>query len=245
MEEFGQVACYHPVTFKSYSLHGNLARECFVFSGRTVIILCVLVAKGLRLRRKRRRRPIIHGTTRLPLRNGRFLRGPTPAVTMDPAEDLHARRVGQHRGTEQPRHARVVAECASARAADLGIAESTLYPTLAAAALAETSRFGVLLRPVLCAADSRDLRAHVPGRLRHLRLATLAGDRDHATRICWQRIFSSMTRIAEVIFQVMDAYYRLLDSKGQQEAAEANMKNAQTVRQAAEARLDNGLATHA
>ena len=52
-----------------------------------------------------------------------------------------------------------------------------------------------------------------------------------------------MTRTGGVIFQVMDAYYRLLDSKGQQEAAEANLKNAQTVRQAAEARLQNGLAT--
>ncbi len=41
----------------------------------------------------------------------------------------------------------------------------------------------------------------------------------------------------------MDTYYRLLDSKGEQEAAEANLKNAQTVRQAAEARLENGLAT--
>jgi outer membrane protein TolC len=41
----------------------------------------------------------------------------------------------------------------------------------------------------------------------------------------------------------MQTYYRLLDSKGQQDAAEANLKNAQTVQQAAEARLQNGLAT--
>ena len=41
----------------------------------------------------------------------------------------------------------------------------------------------------------------------------------------------------------MSAYYRLLDDKGLQEAAEANLTNAQTVRQAAEARLANGLAT--
>jgi hypothetical protein len=33
----------------------------------------------------------------------------------------------------------------------------------------------------------------------------------------------------------MQAYYRLLDSKGRQDAAEANLKNAQTVQQAAEA----------
>ena len=47
----------------------------------------------------------------------------------------------------------------------------------------------------------------------------------------------------KVIFQVMQAYYRLLDTLGQQDAAEANLKNAQTVQQAAEARLQHGLAT--
>ena len=46
-----------------------------------------------------------------------------------------------------------------------------------------------------------------------------------------------------VIFGVMQAYYRLLDTKGLQEAADANLKNAQTVDQAAEARLHLGLAT--
>ncbi len=47
----------------------------------------------------------------------------------------------------------------------------------------------------------------------------------------------------KVIFEVMQAYYRLLDTKGLQDAAEANLKNAQTVHQAAEARLQFGLAT--
>src|SRR5271169_3426950 len=41
----------------------------------------------------------------------------------------------------------------------------------------------------------------------------------------------------------MRAYYRLLHSNEQQDAAEATLKNAQTVQQAAEARLQNGLAT--
>ena len=47
----------------------------------------------------------------------------------------------------------------------------------------------------------------------------------------------------QVIFQVMQASYQLLNSIGLQEAAEANLKNAKTVRDAAEARLQNGLAT--
>jgi outer membrane protein len=41
----------------------------------------------------------------------------------------------------------------------------------------------------------------------------------------------------------MDAYYRVLNSKGQEDAQEANLKNAQTVQDAAEARLHEGLAT--
>ena len=47
----------------------------------------------------------------------------------------------------------------------------------------------------------------------------------------------------KIIFQVMEAYYRVLNSKGQEEAQEANLKNAQTVQDAAEARLQEGLAT--
>ena len=47
----------------------------------------------------------------------------------------------------------------------------------------------------------------------------------------------------KVIYQVMAAYYRVLNTKGQEDAAEANLKNAQTVQQDAESRLDLGLAT--
>jgi outer membrane protein TolC len=47
----------------------------------------------------------------------------------------------------------------------------------------------------------------------------------------------------KVIYQVMAAYYRVLNAKGQEDAAEANLKNAQTVQQDAEARLELGLAT--
>lgn len=39
----------------------------------------------------------------------------------------------------------------------------------------------------------------------------------------------------KIIFQVMDAYYRLLNSKGQEEAAKANLTNAQTVQAAGRA----------
>ena len=47
----------------------------------------------------------------------------------------------------------------------------------------------------------------------------------------------------KLIHQVQQAYYRLLNASGQEEAARANLVNAQTAQQAAEDRLKNGLAT--
>ena len=47
----------------------------------------------------------------------------------------------------------------------------------------------------------------------------------------------------QVIDSVTTSYFRLLDSEGQVEAAEANLKNAQTVADQVNARLKNGLAT--
>ena len=46
-----------------------------------------------------------------------------------------------------------------------------------------------------------------------------------------------------VIYQVEQAYYRLLSSVGQEDAARASLANAQAVQQAAEDRLAHGLAT--
>jgi outer membrane protein TolC len=46
-----------------------------------------------------------------------------------------------------------------------------------------------------------------------------------------------------VIYRVEQPYYQLLNASGQEEAARANLSNAQAVQQAAEERLNNGLAT--
>ena len=59
----------------------------------------------------------------------------------------------------------------------------------------------------------------------------------------WRRISRLTTLIAQVIYQVQQAYYRLLSSMGQEDAARASLSNAQAVQQAAEERLANGLAT--
>ena len=47
----------------------------------------------------------------------------------------------------------------------------------------------------------------------------------------------------KIIYQVAQAYYRLLNALGQEDAARASLTNAQTAQQAAEDRLKHGLAT--
>jgi outer membrane protein len=138
---------------------------------------------------------------------------------------------------------RVAWENAKARAADLGVSKATLYPTIAALALADTNRVDIFFSPdwfrqtsgTFSPVLSLDYVIFDFGR----RLDQIAISRSNLLSANF--LFNDTHR--KVIFQVMDAYYRVLNSKGQEDAAEANLKNAQTVQQAAEARLDLGLAT--
>jgi outer membrane protein TolC len=138
---------------------------------------------------------------------------------------------------------RVAWENAVARAADLGIAKSTLYPTLAAAALAESMRDNIFFAPLyyrqttgtFTTVFTLDYTIFDFGR----RLDEVSINRSNL--LAANFLFNDTHRT--IVFQVMQAYYRLLDTKGLEEAAEANLKNAQTVEQAAEARLKQGLAT--
>ena len=164
-----------------------------------------------------------------------------PAVTMDPAKIYNLAELINIAEQNNP-DTRVAWQNARARAADVGIAESTLYPTLAAAVLAETSRFGVLFGPYFV---RQTIDSWAPTFLVDYNIFDLQRSQEIAiTRFnLLAANFQFNDTHRRIIFQVMDAYYRLLDSKGQQEAADANLRNAQTVRQAAEARLENGLAT--
>lgn len=137
---------------------------------------------------------------------------------------------------------RVTWENARARAADLGITQSTLYPTLAAAALAQTTRADIFF-------GTTYLRQTVDTFSPLLILNYTIFDLQRSQQIAISRNdllvanFQFNDTHRKVIFQVMDAYYQLLNTMGQQEAAEANLKNAQTVQAAAEERLKLGLAT--
>ncbi len=138
---------------------------------------------------------------------------------------------------------RVAWENAKARAADLGVSKATLYPTLAALAIADSNRIDIFFTPnwirqttgTFSPTLNLDYTIFDFGR----RLQQIAISRSDL--LAANFLFNDTHR--KIIFQVMEAYYRVLNSKGQEEAQEANLKNAQTVQDAAEARLHEGLAT--
>ena len=138
---------------------------------------------------------------------------------------------------------RVAWENAKARAADLGVSKSSLYPTVAAIALAESDRIDLLFAPAYYRQTtgtfspvlSVDYVIFDFGK----RLDEVAVSRSNL--LAANFLFNDTHR--KIIFQVMEAYYRLLNSKGQEDAEEANLKNAQEDQDAAEARLQEGLAT--
>ncbi|HEX4022057.1 MAG TPA: TolC family protein [Acidobacteriaceae bacterium] len=138
---------------------------------------------------------------------------------------------------------RVAWEDAKARAADLGIAKAALYPTLAAVVLAESARDDIFFAP---AYYRQTTETFSPAFTLDYTIFDF-GRRSDAVSMNRSNLlaanFSFNNTHRTIIFQVMHAYYQLLDTKGQQDAAEANLKNAQTVQQAAEARLQQGLAT--
>jgi outer membrane protein len=166
----------------------------------------------------------------------------TPAIVPDPAKIYTLAELVNLAEQNNP-ETRVAWENAKARAAELGISKATLYPTVAAAAMAQSVRTNLLYAPVyirqtlysFSPALELDYTVFDFGR----RLDEIAVSRNNL--LAANFLFNDTHR--KVIYEVMAAYYRVLNAKGQEDAAEANLKNAQTVQQAAEARLQLGLAT--
>jgi outer membrane protein TolC len=138
---------------------------------------------------------------------------------------------------------RVAWESARARMAALGVARSELYPTVTALVFSQTNRSEVLFasqfdrQTVQSFAGALDLNYTIfdfggrAGRIDAARANLLAAD------------FAFNDTHRKIIYEVTGAYDRLLNAIGQVEAARASLKNAQAVQQAAEDRLNNGLAT--
>jgi outer membrane protein len=138
---------------------------------------------------------------------------------------------------------RVAWENARAQAAALGIARSELYPALSAVALSGVDRNEIPLgsqfyrqtAPVFQASLDLNYTIFDFG-ARRGRIAA-----ESARVLARNFAFNDVHR--KVIYQVQQAYYRLLNAFGQEAAARASLANAQAVQQAAEERLRQGLAT--
>lgn len=138
---------------------------------------------------------------------------------------------------------RLAWQAAKSKAAALGIARSTLYPTMSAVAIAISLRQAALIgefyhrqtegvfEPIL---HVEYLVFDVGGRSGEI-------DAAKANLLASDLAFNDTHR--HIIDQVASAYYRLLNAEGQRQAAEVSLENAKTVEQDAKARLANGLAT--
>lgn len=138
---------------------------------------------------------------------------------------------------------RVAWQQAKARAASVGIARSALLPTIAAVALASTIRQAPLIGEFFHRQTIGlfEPAVHVEYLVFDFGGRSGAIDAAKANLLVSNLAFNDTHR--KIIFQVASAYYRLLNAKGQREAAEVSLKNAQAVEEDAQSRLNNGLAT--
>lgn len=138
---------------------------------------------------------------------------------------------------------RVAWETARERAADVGIARSAFFPTLTAVALASTIRDAALIGEFF---HRQTLGIFAPT-LHVEYLIFDFGGRGGAVDVAKANLLSANLQFNDthrrVIFQVSAAYFQLINAKGQLEAAEISLKNAQLVEDDAQSRLKNGLGT--
>src|SRR5215475_107192 len=165
-----------------------------------------------------------------------------PPLRIDPAKNYSLAELIDLAEGHNP-ETRVAWENARAQAAAVGIARSDLFPTVAAIAVAGVDRSEVPF-------NAQFFRQTVPAFQLSLDLNYTIldfGARRGRINAEIARLLSSNFGVNDVhrqlIYDVSQAYYRLLNAQGQEEAAGANLVNAQTVQQAAEERLRNGLAT--
>jgi outer membrane protein len=134
-------------------------------------------------------------------------------------------------------------ERARAQAAAFGIARSELFPTLAAAALSQTSRDETYLGTLFYRQTFQDFQVALDLNYTVFDFGARAGRIDAARGEVLAANFEFNDTHRRVIYQVEQAYYQLLNASGQEDAARASLSNAQAVQQSAEERLKNGLAT--
>jgi outer membrane protein TolC len=180
----------------------------------------------------RQEEPIADATRKL--RELRFEIDPTQIYSLTELIDLAERHNPE---------TRFAWERARAQAAALGLARSELYPTLAAAALSQTDRSEVLLGDRFFRQTVQDFQVVLELNYTVFDFGARSGRIDAAKAQVLAANFAFNDTHRQIIFQVAEAYYRLLNALGQEDAARASLSNAQTVQQSAEDRLAHGLAT--
>lgn len=138
---------------------------------------------------------------------------------------------------------RVAWQNAKAKLAQVGLAKSELYPSIAAVAIASTLRNG----PLIGAEFHRQTIGLFQPTLNLNYLIFDFGQRSGAIAEAKDDLFAANFAFNDVhrrvIYQTSSSYYFSLNALGQLDAARATLANAQAVQKDAEARLKNGVAT--
>jgi outer membrane protein len=138
---------------------------------------------------------------------------------------------------------RIAWERAKAAVAQVGVAHSSLYPEVSALVLLHQSRDGVLFGDSFYLQDIGLMRPAVELVYTVLDFGRRRARIDIAKEKALAADFTFNDVHERIIFDVTSAYYQVLSAQGQVGANEATLTNAQTVQQAVEERLKNGLAT--
>src|SRR6266478_5354109 len=134
-------------------------------------------------------------------------------------------------------------ERARSQSAALGITRSELYPTLAAAAISQTESVQAFFGNRFNGQTIQSFQLALDLNYTVFDFGARSGRIDAARARLLSANFAFNDTHRSVIDQVEQAYYRLLNSIGQENSAQASLVNANAVEQAAQERLTNGLAT--
>lgn len=137
---------------------------------------------------------------------------------------------------------RVAWERAKAKAAAVGIANSALFPTIAAMASASINQYSLFFGKFYHE-DTTLFPAALNLSYTVLDFGARGGRIDAAKANLLAADFTFNDIHRRIIFNVAEAYYQLLEAQGQEGAAQATLQDAQTVQDAIDAKLANGLAT--
>ncbi len=167
---------------------------------------------------------------------------PQPPFAVDPNKSYSLPELVDLAEQHNP-ETRFAWERAKSQAAALGLARSEWYPVISAVAAAQVQRIALLFDTNFIRQTLLDAQPALTLSYTILDFGRRSANVEQASSQLLATDFGFNDTHRRIIYQVEESYYRLLSTTSQQEAAEASLTNAQTVQQAAEDRLKNGLAT--